>query len=81
MSKAKVDLKRTPLTFIDGIVASADRSEEQFRDVRIETDGDLASVFFDYGFLSNGRETNHGGKRGTCCAPNRAGRSPRSYGR
>ncbi|KQY51061.1 hypothetical protein [Lysobacter sp. Root494] len=58
--KAKVDLKRTPVTFIDGIVNSPDRSEEQFRNARIETDGDVASVFFDYSFLNNGRETNHG---------------------
>jgi hypothetical protein len=58
--KAKIDLKRTPVTFIDGIVSSPDRSEEQFRNVRIETDGDVASVFFDYSFLNNGRETNHG---------------------
>jgi hypothetical protein len=58
--KAKVDPKRTPATFIDGIASSPDRSEEQFRNVRIETDGDVASVFFDYSFLNNGRETNHG---------------------
>lgn len=58
--KARIDLKRTPLAFIDGIVNSADRSEEQFRDVRIETDGDVASVYFDYSFLANGRETNRG---------------------
>lgn len=58
--KAKIDLKRTPMTFIDGIVNSPNRSEEQFRDIRIETDGDVASVFFDYSFLSDDRETNHG---------------------
>ncbi|HEY1139481.1 MAG TPA: nuclear transport factor 2 family protein [Lysobacter sp.] len=58
--KAKIDLERTPITFIDGIVNGTDRSEEQFRNVRIETDGDIASVFFDYSFLNNGRETNHG---------------------
>lgn len=59
-AKVKIDPKRTPLTFIDGIVNSPNRSEEQFRDVRIETDGDVASVFFDYSFLNDGRETNRG---------------------
>ncbi len=28
--------------------------------MKIDTDGDLASVLFDYAFLSNGKETNHG---------------------
>ncbi|WP_457095634.1 nuclear transport factor 2 family protein [Lysobacter sp. P5_B9] len=58
--KLKVDANRTPYSFIAGIVASKNSSEETFDNVKIDTDGDLASVVFDYAFLSNGKETNHG---------------------
>ena len=59
-TKVRVDPRDTPLSFIDGIVSDPDRSEEKFRNVRIDTDGDIASVHFDYSFHSNDRETNHG---------------------
>jgi hypothetical protein len=59
-SKLTVDTTKTPYSFIAGIVADKDSSEETFDNVKIDTDGDLASVLFDYAFLSNGRETNHG---------------------
>lgn len=59
-SKARVDPDDSPLSFIDGIVADQARSEESFDNVRIDTDGDIASVVFDYRFLSDGRETNRG---------------------
>ena len=58
--KVRVDPSRGPASFIDGIVSDSRRSEETFDNIRIETDGDVASVFFDYRFLSDGRETNHG---------------------
>lgn len=58
--KLRVDLADGPASFIEGIVSEPGRSEETFDDIRIETDGDIASVFFDYRFLSDGRETNHG---------------------
>jgi hypothetical protein len=58
--KVTVDPARTPYSFIAGIVASKNTSEETFDNVRIDSDGDLASVVFDYAFLSNGQETNHG---------------------
>lgn len=58
--KLTVDTTRTPYTFIAGIVADKNSSEETFDNVKIDTDGDIASVHFDYAFLSNGRETNHG---------------------
>jgi hypothetical protein len=58
--KLTVDATRTPYSFIAGIVASKNSSEETFANARIDTDGDLASVMFDYVFLSNGKETNHG---------------------
>lgn len=49
------------LTFIDGITKSdAKPSEETFRDIIIDTDGEIASVNFDYSFLLDGKETNWG---------------------
>jgi hypothetical protein len=59
-NKLTVDTTKTPYSFIAGIVADKNSSEETFDNVKIDTDGDLASVLFDYAFLSNGRETNHG---------------------
>lgn len=34
--------------------------EETFEHVRIETDGTIGIVYFDYGFLASGKPTNHG---------------------
>ena len=48
------------VAFIDGIVASPNASEEVFSNVAIDTDGEIASVAFDYEFLSDGRQTNWG---------------------
>ena len=49
------------LTFIDGITKSdAKPSEEIFRDIIIDTDGEIASVNFDYSFLLDGKEANWG---------------------
>ncbi|GAB3349764.1 Cif family virulence factor [Lysobacter tyrosinilyticus] len=59
-SKLTVDATKTPYSFIAGIVADKDSSEETFSNVKIDTDGDIASVHFDYAFLRNGKETNHG---------------------
>lgn len=58
--KANYNAKYSHLNFIDGIVGDADRSEETFDNIRIDTDGDVAAVAFDYRFLSNGKETNRG---------------------
>lgn len=58
--KDKFDPEKSHLSFIDGIVASKYRSEETFDNVHIDTDGDVAAVAFDYRFLSNGKQTNHG---------------------
>lgn len=59
-AKVRVDSADGPLSFIDNIVSDEDRSEEKFGNVEIDTDGDIASVHFDYSFHSNDRETNHG---------------------
>lgn len=58
--KARFKAGNTPIAFIDGIVASRNTSEETFSNIRIDTDGDVATVSFDYSFLSNGRKTNWG---------------------
>ena len=58
--KVRIDPERTYLSFIDGIVAGPRRSEETFENVRIDTDGDIASVYFDYSFNADGRRTNYG---------------------
>lgn len=48
------------VAFIDGIVASKVREEETSSDLKIDTDGEVASVSFDYVYISNGKSTNHG---------------------
>lgn len=58
--KANPNPKRSHLSFIDGIVSEPERSEETFDNIRIDTDGEIASVAFDYRFLGDGRETNRG---------------------
>jgi hypothetical protein len=46
--------------FVDFIAASPERMQEKFSNVKIETDGAVASVYFDFVFLANGRQQNHG---------------------
>lgn len=58
--KAKYRKDRDAESFIDGIVKSEKTSEETFDNVRIDSDGDVATVTFDYTFLSNGKKTNWG---------------------
>jgi hypothetical protein len=58
--KVRFDPTNSPLSFIDGIVSSKKRLEEKFWNTKIETDGDVASVLFDYSFNVDGKETNHG---------------------
>jgi hypothetical protein len=48
------------VAFIDSIVASKDAEEEVFSDVQIDTDGEVASVSFDYVYLVNGKASNRG---------------------
>jgi|CXWL01.1.fsa_nt_gi CubicO group peptidase (beta-lactamase class C family) len=47
-------------SFIERIVADPERTEEKFSNPRIETDGDIAVVTFDYSFHSGERELNRG---------------------
>jgi hypothetical protein len=46
--------------FIDRVVAQPERIEEKFSDVKIHTDGAIASVHFAFVFLKNGRAVNRG---------------------
>lgn len=48
------------VALIDGAVASPHPQEERFSNVRIDTDGEIASVSFDYVFLSKGEKLNWG---------------------
>ena len=45
---------------IDAAVATKEPREETFSNVRVETDGEIASVSFDYTFLANGKKINWG---------------------
>ncbi|HKR75680.1 MAG TPA: nuclear transport factor 2 family protein [Rhodanobacter sp.] len=46
--------------FIDFVVGSKGRVEEKFSNVRIETDGAIASVYFDFLFFADGKLNNRG---------------------
>ena len=46
--------------FIAFVTGSKDRVEERFSNVRIATDGAIASVYFDFVFLVDGKANNRG---------------------
>ena len=48
------------VAFIEGIVASQDTAEETFSNLHIDTDGEVASVSFDYVYLENAKPANSG---------------------
>lgn len=50
----------SPAEFIEAVAGAAQRSEEEFSNVAISSDADVASVSFDYRFLKDGVATNHG---------------------
>lgn len=58
--KARFKPDNNPTDFIDGIVNNPESSEETFSNVKIVTDGDVATVTFDYTFLAGGKATNSG---------------------
>jgi hypothetical protein len=58
--KARYIPESNYLSFIDSVVSSTKSSEEVFSNVRIHTDGEIASVDFDYSYLEDGRQTNWG---------------------
>jgi hypothetical protein len=46
--------------FINSVGATPQRLEEKFSNLRIDTDGAIASVYFDYVFLKEDKEQNRG---------------------
>lgn len=48
------------IEFIDSIVAEKEPQEEKFENIRIETDGSIASVWFDYSYHDGAKKTNWG---------------------
>lgn len=50
----------TPRSFIERIAARNNRSEETFDNVRIDTDGEVAQVWFDYVFKLDDYAANWG---------------------
>lgn len=50
----------TYASFIDYVAKSKDTAEDVFSDLQIDTDGDVASINYDYQYLVNKKETNHG---------------------
>jgi hypothetical protein len=58
--KADVIPDETWITFIDAIVKDPKPSEETFSNITIDSDGSAATVAFDYVYLYDGKQTNHG---------------------
>jgi hypothetical protein len=58
--EAKIFAGGSPSKFIDGIVKRAHLTEEKFENVRIDSDGDVAQVWFDYSFNRDGYKSNWG---------------------
>ncbi|MFD1035086.1 hypothetical protein ACFQ15_10525 [Sphingomonas hankookensis] len=58
--KAAFDAGNNPIAFIDSIVSRKGNAEEDFRNVRINRDGDSAAMSFDYSFRIDGVEVNAG---------------------
>lgn len=48
------------IALIDDAVATRESREEKFSNLSIDTDGEIATVSFDYTFLANGEATNWG---------------------
>lgn len=59
-NKLTVNAKQNPRTFIEDIAANAKRVEEKFTNVRIDTDGNIASVSFEFTFHVDDRIINRG---------------------
>jgi ketosteroid isomerase-like protein len=53
-------VRGTRRKFIESVQTGTKPIEERFRDVRIETNGVVASVYFDFDFLGDGKVENRG---------------------
>ena len=58
--KTRPNSPETHLTFADAFTKDDNRMEETFSNIKIDSDGDVATVVFDYIFFLNDRETNRG---------------------
>jgi hypothetical protein len=58
--KSAFDPSNTPAAFIDRIIKDPKGNEETFTHVLIDSDGDNASVAFDFSYLRDGKVTNVG---------------------
>jgi ketosteroid isomerase-like protein len=62
--KKRPDARRTRAStyqqFADYVSASKEPIEEKFSNVQIATNGSIASVYFDFDFIDNGRVANRG---------------------
>jgi hypothetical protein len=58
--KARQIPGNTFVALIDGVVATPEPREETFSNIQVETDGEIATVTFDYTFLANHKPTNWG---------------------
>lgn len=60
LPRPKKSFNSSPRKFIDFIVNDPARLEETFSNVRIDSDGDVAQVWFDYSFISGAHKENWG---------------------
>ena len=58
--KTRPNSAETHLTFADAFTRDENHMEETFSNIKIDSDGDVATVVFDYVFYLNGSETNRG---------------------
>jgi hypothetical protein len=56
----KIYAGKGPKDFIDNIASDPAQNEEKFDNVRIDSDGDVAQVWFDYSFNFDGYKANWG---------------------
>lgn len=60
LPRPKKAFSSSPRKFIDFIVKEKERLDETFSNVRIDTDGDIAQVWFDYSFMFGNYRENWG---------------------
>jgi ketosteroid isomerase-like protein len=60
LPRPKKYFSSNPRSFIENIAKADGRREETFENVRIDTDGDVAQVWFDYSFKTGGHKQNWG---------------------
>jgi len=60
MARPKKFFNSTPRAFIEMVAKEPMPAEETFSNVRIDTDGEVAQVWFDYSFLDGGYRSNWG---------------------